>query len=46
MPGVAGDNVVRWNGRDRDGEIVGNGMYLATVEALGQTKTQVLAVVR
>ncbi len=46
MPGVPGDNIVRWNGRDHDGEIVRAGIYLATVEALGETKTKALAVVR
>ncbi len=46
MNGVAGDNVVRWNGRDRDSGIVGAGMYLASVEALGEIRTQALAVVR
>lgn len=42
----AGANLVRWDGRDRDGAIVGEGVYLVTVEALGSTLTQTLGVVR
>ncbi|HEY3215135.1 MAG TPA: two-component regulator propeller domain-containing protein [Candidatus Eisenbacteria bacterium] len=41
-----GANLVRWDGRDREGSVVTDGLYLVTVEALGQTRTQTLAVVR
>jgi hypothetical protein len=42
----AGAGVVRWDGRDRDGQTVEAGLYLVTVEALGERATQTLAVVR
>ena len=42
----AGANVVRWDGRDSDGSGVPDGLYLVTVEALGETQTSTLAVVR
>jgi ligand-binding sensor domain-containing protein len=42
----AGANLVRWDGRDRDGGIVTDGIYLVTVEALGLTETKPLAVVK
>jgi hypothetical protein len=42
----AGANVVRWDGRDGDGTQVPDGLYLVTVEALGETQVQTLAVVR
>jgi hypothetical protein len=42
----AGANLVRWDGRDRDGGVVVDGMYLVTVEALGRSETKTLAVVR
>ncbi len=42
----AGANLLRWDGRDRDGAPVGAGLYLVTVEALGGTMTRTLAVVR
>lgn len=45
-PSVAGWNVVRWDGRDRDGATVDEGLYLVTVEALGETRTTTLGVVR
>jgi hypothetical protein len=41
-----GANLVRWDGRDRDGTPVGSGVYLVTVEALGETRTQTLAVAK
>ncbi len=41
-----GANLVRWDGRDRAGSVVTDGLYLVTVEALGQTQTKSLAVVR
>jgi hypothetical protein len=42
----AGANVVRWDGRDRTGSEAPDGLYIVTVEALGQTQTRSLAVVR
>lgn len=42
----AGDNLVRWDGSDRNGGYVADGVYLVTVEALGETKTKPLAVVK
>jgi hypothetical protein len=42
----SGRNVVRWNGRDREGAVVVDGLYLVTVEALGERATRTLAVVR
>jgi len=41
-----GANLVRWDGRDRDGSVVEDGLYLVTVEALGEKRTQTLAVVK
>jgi ligand-binding sensor domain-containing protein len=41
-----GANLVRWDGRDRAGEVVADGLYLVAVEALGRTQTRTLAVVR
>ena len=46
MGAVAGENLVRWNGRDEDGRMVEAGLYLVTIEALGQTLTKPLAVVQ
>jgi hypothetical protein len=45
-PGVAGANLVRWDGRNDDGHVVDPGLYLVTVEALGETHTQTVGVVR
>jgi ligand-binding sensor domain-containing protein len=42
----AGDNLIRWDGTDRNGGFVADGTYLVTVEALGQTQTRALAVVK
>ena len=42
----AGTNLVSWDGRDEDRHDVESGLYLVTVEALGETHTQTLAVVR
>lgn len=42
----AGANLVRWDGRDRDGDMVTDGLYMVTVEALGTTQRRTLAVVR
>jgi ligand-binding sensor domain-containing protein len=46
MSAEAGANLLRWDGRDDNGHVVDAGLYLVTVEALGQTKTETLAVVR
>jgi flagellar hook assembly protein FlgD len=45
-PMAAGANLVRWDGKDRNGDDVVDGIYLVTVEALGHTQTKPLAVVR
>jgi hypothetical protein len=37
---------VGWNGQDEDHRPVEPGLYLVTVEALGETSTQTLGVVR
>ena len=42
----AGANLVRWNGEDQSGEIVPDGLYLISVEALGEKQVKTLAVVR
>jgi ligand-binding sensor domain-containing protein len=42
----AGVNLVRWDGRDRSGDVAVDGLYLITVEALGQTQRKPLAVVK
>ena len=42
----AGANLVRWDGRDQNGALVEDGIYLVTVEALGETRTLTLATVR
>jgi hypothetical protein len=42
----AGSNVVPWDGYDEGGSIVPDGLYLVTVEALGDTQVNTLAVVR
>ncbi len=42
----AGSNLVRWDGRDRDGRIVEDGLYLVTVEAMGEKQVKTLAVIR
>jgi ligand-binding sensor domain-containing protein len=41
-----GTNLVSWNGQDEDHHAVEPGLYLVTVEALGETSTQALGVVR
>jgi flagellar hook assembly protein FlgD len=40
----AGANLVRWDGRDRNGGFATDGLYLVTVEALGRTERKSLAV--
>jgi len=42
----AGANLLRWDGRGRDGAVVGDGLYLVAVSALGERRTQPLAVLR
>ena len=42
----AGENLIHWDGTDRNGGYVMDGMYLVTVEALGHTETKTLAVVK
>jgi hypothetical protein len=42
----AGANLVRWDGRDFQANLVQAGVYLVVVEALGQKETNTLAVVR
>ena len=42
----AGANLVRWDGRDREGGYATDGLYLVTVEALGETKRSTLAIVK
>ena len=41
-----GSNLVSWDGRDEDHHDVEAGLYLVTVEAPGETRTQTLGVVR
>src|SRR6185295_4164913 len=45
QPMGAGANLIRWDGRDRNGGFVVDGVYMVTIEALGQTETKPLAVV-
>ena len=42
----AGENLIRWDGTDRNGGYVVDGVYFVTVEALGHTETKTLAIVR
>ncbi len=42
----AGANLIRWDGTDRDGRVVEDGLYLVTVEALGHAERAPLAVVK
>jgi ligand-binding sensor domain-containing protein len=42
----AGANLIYWNGRNRDGEIVEDGLYMVTVRASDRKETKTLAVVR
>ncbi len=41
-----GTNLVSWDGRDEDHHDVEAGLFFVTVEALGETRTQTLGVVR
>jgi ligand-binding sensor domain-containing protein len=42
----AGENLIPWDGKDRDGDVVSDDLYFVTVEAFGKTKKQTLAVVK
>ncbi len=42
----AGANLVRWDGRNTNGQVVEDGLYLLSVEALGEKQVKTLAVVR
>ncbi len=42
----AGATLVKWNGRDSAGEIVGEGLYLVSVEALGHSEVKTVSIVR
>jgi flagellar hook assembly protein FlgD len=42
----AGANMVRWNGLDRNGTVVPDGLYVVSVETDGERQTKTLAVVR
>ncbi len=42
----AGANLVRWDGRGRDGGFVDEGLYVVAVEALGERLVKTVAVVR
>ncbi len=42
----AGANLIWWDGRDREGVIVKDGLYFVVVEALGEVQTKTLAVVK
>jgi hypothetical protein len=41
-----GSALVRWDGRDRAGVTISDGLYLVTVEAMGQTQRKTIAVVK
>ncbi len=43
---TAGANVVRWDGRDEGGSLVGDGLYVITVAAFRDRQSQILAVSR
>ncbi len=40
----SGLNVVQWDGRDRNGQVVGDGLYVVVVEAGGQGARKIVAV--
>ncbi len=42
----AGTNLLRWDGRNTSGQVVEDGLYLVTVEAMGEKQVKTLAVVR
>jgi hypothetical protein len=41
-----GQNLVYWDGRDRDGMLAGEGLYVVSVEALEDRQTKTVAVVK
>jgi flagellar hook assembly protein FlgD len=41
-----GANLVRWDGRDDGGEVVAEGLYLVSVEALGRKQSKTVSVVK
>ena len=45
-PMNAGQNLIRWDGRDEDGEIVPDGIYVVSMEAGGRKETKTFSVVR
>jgi hypothetical protein len=45
-PMNAGANLVRWDGRDSNADLVPSGLYFVTIEALGETKSKTVSVVR
>lgn len=45
-PMSAGVNLVRWDGADRQGRTVAEGLYLVSIEALGEKQMRTVAVVR
>jgi hypothetical protein len=42
----SGSQLLSWDGRDRNGDLVLDGLYIVSVEALGETETHTLSVVR
>jgi flagellar hook assembly protein FlgD len=42
----SGENLLYWDGRDGEGRIVEDGLYVVSVEAMGETRTEAIAVVR
>jgi hypothetical protein len=46
VPLGAGANLVRWDGEDRDGHLVEDGIYLVSIEAQGLRETRTVAIVR
>jgi flagellar hook assembly protein FlgD len=42
----AGANLVRWDGRDDNSETSPDGLYIISVEAMGQRETKTISVVR
>ena len=46
LPLGAGANLVHWDGRNDDGRVVEDGLYLVAVEALGEVQKRTVAVVR
>jgi ligand-binding sensor domain-containing protein len=45
-PASAGLNLARWDGRDRDGQTVAEGLYIVSVEAGHEHETSTVAVIR